>query len=918
MVRLIATAGLASLIATIPLTSAAPSREGTQQYCSVIYTEPPTHCRPIPGTFLAFSSKVSKPDHSGSRPLEDAVGALVVLQDQYFQPDYATWPSAIDWTGAFAGTVVAGMLTTLSKAIDTVDLDGINDWRVKENLISSFYAQLVGSYFGQDVLSIRGQAYDDILWVALGWIEAIKFVRTHSTLHYPGAHAHDPSSSGGLKDIIDSMPWQGYNWFSSFAHRSRIFWNLGSRGWETRFCNGGMVWNPRLNPYKNAITNELWVSASISMYEHFPGDNFTAPWLANAAFPDNDPAHLEAAMQGYKWLKDVNMTNDRGLFVDGYHIDRSKPGNTKCDVRDEMVYTYNQGVLLTGQRGLWAVSGSVSYLEDGHLLIQSVIEATGWNLKNNRPVDDLSHVPRGRLPPWHGLGRGGIMEEQCDASGTCSQDGQTFKGVFFHHFTTFCAPLDSLRVEKGMAMDVHGYRRVQAAHATACRSYLGWVKHNALAALDTRDEAGRFGMWWGAGLFDAIVTLDNDGIDHNAENTTDYRNQGTPDDDTWGGRHRWLPGTGHWTVLEPESDQQVLGSIHEARAQGSEARSQRQDPNELFDIDSNGKYATSHESSLQVVMVDLSTALASELRLLTCHSCGLPTRVRGEQLAVLIGLSIRSGGQFGINDAAKPDRGGHSRWEQARQRGCAFARTSNGELVLGMASNEEHGRARYKKASFIVRYKPSISEEKHQTTAQEPLFFTSSFTLQHSSTKSDISLRTSHSSNKPETLYASPISIMGLIGLVIRSLTSNPDKAHYHTTQTTGGCCRQRAQPAYVVQPQPLALNANYMYTPTGRPSCHQRKMERRAQRKMQRDERCMLRAERRAGRRGAGVTLAKTGMQKVGITGGQTRDAHQDGYETGMINQQQRMVQGTRGLDEEIAPLKEDAPPAYHEVEKK
>ncbi|KAJ4263618.1 hypothetical protein NW762_006441 [Fusarium torreyae] len=578
--------GIASLLTTVQLISAAPSREAAQQnYCPVIYTEPPTNCRPLPETFLAFSSKASRPDPAETQVLEDAVSALSALQDQFFEPDYATWPSAIDWTAAVAGTVIAGMLTTLSKSIDTVDLAGIDDWRVKENIISTFYAQLVGSYFGQDVLSIRGQAYDDILWVALGWIEAIKFVRTHGDLHYPEIKSDGVATSNGLRDIIDAMPWQGYNWFSSFAHRSRIFWNLGSRGWETKFCDGGMVWNPRLNPYKNAITNELWVSASISMYEHFPGDNFTAPWLANAAFPDNDPAHLEAAIQGYKWLIDVNMTNARGLFVDGYHIDRSKPGNTKCDMRDEMVYTYNQGVLLTGQRGLWAVSGSASYLEDGHILIQSVIEASGWSLKDNKPVDDLKRVHPGQLPPWRGLGRGGIMEEQCDASGTCSQDGQTFKGVFFHHFTAFCNPLQPLRVEKHKIVDVRGYRRVKAAHTAACQSYLRWVKHNALAALETRDEAGLFGMWWGAGVFDAIVTLDNDGIDHDAENATDYRNQGTPDDDTWGGRHRWLPGTGRWSPLESNPEQQVMNNVKDTILPRNGERSprrvgsQRQDPN---------------------------------------------------------------------------------------------------------------------------------------------------------------------------------------------------------------------------------------------------------------------------------------------------------------------------------------------------
>ncbi|KAK7431243.1 hypothetical protein QQZ08_002284 [Neonectria magnoliae] len=585
MARLSVVAGLISLL-TPHIVFAAPTHGSPQQYCPIFYTEPPRDCKALPETFLAFSAKAPEHPYVDSHVLDYAVEALAVLQDQYFQPDYATWPSAIDWTAAVAGTVIAGMLTTLSKSLASIELTSGTDWKAKENLISSYYAQLVGSYFGQDVLSIRGQAYDDILWVALGWVEAIKFVTTHTDLHYPRSESNEVGPGSGLRGVMESLPWHGHNWYSSFAHRSRIFWNLGAHGWETKFCNGGMVWNPRLNPYKNAITNELWISASISMYRHFPGDNFTAPWLATSGFPENDPAHLESAIEGYKWLMDINMTNHRGLFVDGYHIDRRRPGNTKCDQRDEMVYTYNQGVLLTGQRGLWTVSGSASFLEEGHVLIQSVIEATGWSLKENKAVDDLKSVPSGRLPPWRGLGRGGIIEEQCDASGTCSQDGQTFKGIFFHHLTAFCAPLDPVRVADDMTVDRRGYRRVKAAHTTACNLYVGWIKHNALAALGTRDDAGRFGMWWGAGIFDAVVTLDNDGINHGAENTTDYRNQGTPEDDTWGGTHRWLPGTGRWNVLKPGSDQKVLGGFKEThqdardRRPSGEARKNQQDPNE--------------------------------------------------------------------------------------------------------------------------------------------------------------------------------------------------------------------------------------------------------------------------------------------------------------------------------------------------
>lgn len=369
-------------------------------------------------------------------------------------------------------------------------------------------------------------------------------------------------------------PWHGQYWAPSFAHRARIFWELGSKGWDTNLCDGGMNWNPRLEPYKNAITNELWIAASISMYLWFPGDNNTTPWISNRSGvkATREPKYLAAAIEGYKWLTGVNMTNNAGLYVDGYHVDRSKQGNTKCDQRSEAVFTYNQGVLLTGQRGLWAATGSASYLEDGHRLIQAVVKASGWDLQLDRPIDDLSDLPPGYLPPWHGLGRGGVVEESCDASATCSQDGQTFKGIFFHHFVAFCQPLDPAIVEPGMVDNAEAYDQIYTAHASACQAYLAWVEHNAKSALLTRDREGRFGTWWGAGVFRyTMPTMETDGITHDAPNVTDYRNYGLPHDGVWANGNPdkvWAPNgeaqknhTRSYVLVDSQEQpgQQVLG-----------------------------------------------------------------------------------------------------------------------------------------------------------------------------------------------------------------------------------------------------------------------------------------------------------------------------------------------------------------------
>ncbi|KAI0443214.1 glycosyl hydrolase family 76-domain-containing protein [Xylaria telfairii] len=492
----------------------------------------------------------------------DLLNALNVTQSEYFSPWVGTWPDAIDWTAAVIGTHVSGATRSISE--DLVFLhskwDSGSDWRRASNLIDNYFAQTIAYYFGQDALAIRGEAYDDILWVVLGWLETIRFVNTHNDLYYVPAKSDLSEATPGVTDeifksctMIPNQPYHGDIWIPSFAHRARVFWDLASHGWDTKLCKGGMVWNPKLLPYKNAITNELFIAASISMYLYFPGDDNESPFYNhtdrfNPKDPDldvysgpRDAKYLKAAVEGYHWLRSSNMTNDQGLIVDGFHISGyldENNNNTRCDARDEMVYSYNQGVILTGQRGLWDATGASSFLSDGHELIQNVIKATGYDLVKDRPMDDLRHAKAGVLPRWHGLGRLGIMEERLDASGSGSQDLQAFKGIFFHHLTAFCAPLEPAPPESGLRVHLHAFEALQKSHDDACRAYSGWLQHNVHAAMGTQDAAGRFGQWWTAGLLtgDWIgpwPTLANDGIADNQENATDYRNYGVPTDTTW-------------------------------------------------------------------------------------------------------------------------------------------------------------------------------------------------------------------------------------------------------------------------------------------------------------------------------------------------------------------------------------------------
>lgn len=466
------------------------------------------------------------------------VNALDVMQEQYFELWQGTWPTSIDWTAAVLGSHVSATLGTLSAAVEYVvvpETSLSNANAAHENLINEYFSQLIGSYFGQEAFRLRNEAYDDMLWVVLSWLDSIKFIQMHSDLHYQ--EPRRPSTGANSKR---HSAWYGKQWIPSFAHRARLFWDLASKGWNTTLCGGGMIWSPWLLPYKNAITNELFITASISMYLYFPGDDNTSPFAASAEIPvvgPRDPKYLQAAIDGYKWLSDSNMKNDQGLYVDGYHISGWKPhqndseGHTTCDERNEMVYTYNQGVLLSGQRGLWEATGSVSYLEDGHKLVSDVINATGYNLKHDRIYDNDDRDFYPHLAKWHGMGRLGIMEEACDAFAYCSQNGQTFKGIFFHHLSLFCAALPPHTLEPGETFDVREFQEVQEWHAQNCARYGKWIKRNAEAAMSTRDDKGRFGEWWGApvgkepGDSSPNVELPDQAID--------YRNEGVPDDATW-------------------------------------------------------------------------------------------------------------------------------------------------------------------------------------------------------------------------------------------------------------------------------------------------------------------------------------------------------------------------------------------------
>lgn len=164
------------------------------------------------------------------------------------------YPSAIQWTS----TVLA---TTL---IDYSGLTGDHQ----------YFPNFIEFFSKQPVLHLRFQKYDDKLWVALTYLRGAKY-----------AAIHDPK------------------WIKPFLKRAQSFYKMAMSGWDNTSCGGGMVWGQG-SKYKNAVTTELWITASMCMYEVFKEENM-----------------LHAAIRGWVWFRMSGMINEEGLVNDGLDND---------------------------------------------------------------------------------------------------------------------------------------------------------------------------------------------------------------------------------------------------------------------------------------------------------------------------------------------------------------------------------------------------------------------------------------------------------------------------------------------------------------------------------------------------------------------------------------------------------------------
>eukprot|EP01126_Amoeba_proteus_P022678 TRINITY_DN2286_c0_g1_i1.p1 TRINITY_DN2286_c0_g1~~TRINITY_DN2286_c0_g1_i1.p1 ORF type:complete len:353 (-),score=37.26 TRINITY_DN2286_c0_g1_i1:242-1300(-) len=247
--------------------------------------------------------------------------------------------------------------------------------------------------------NVEGTFNGELLWQSGNTIETISnaMILSNSTtwaLILSNTYQKTPVV---VDTCFDDHQWWLLGWIKAYqATKNQLYLQraasafdfVANNGW-TPLCGGGVLWCPSpATPYKNAITNELFITSAMSLHQY----------SSLLGRPTN--YYLNWAIKGWNWFQSSGMLNGVSLINDGL--------DGVCKNNQGVTWTYNQGVLLTGLGMLAKAKNDKSYI----LTAENIINAV------------LNHLT---LPS-------GILHEPCDQ---CSGDSYIFKGIFLRHLGYF-------------------------------------------------------------------------------------------------------------------------------------------------------------------------------------------------------------------------------------------------------------------------------------------------------------------------------------------------------------------------------------------------------------------------------------------------------------------------------------------------
>ncbi|HUS67958.1 MAG TPA: glycoside hydrolase family 76 protein [Kofleriaceae bacterium] len=200
-----------------------------------------------------------------------------------------------------------------------------------------------------------------------------------------------------INELYDDEGWWALTWMKAYdmtgdarylAMSEVIFEDIAG-GWDDE-CGGGVWWS-KDRDYKNAITNELFLTIAARLYVR-----------------TEKAEYLDWAEQEWAWFEASGMLNGDGLINDGL--------DDACANNGQTTWTYNQGVVLGGLVALAEANGDESLVEVAEAIADAAIAA------------ELL------------VGEDGVLVEPCEPD--CGGDGPQFKGVFMRNLSALRVALE--------------------------------------------------------------------------------------------------------------------------------------------------------------------------------------------------------------------------------------------------------------------------------------------------------------------------------------------------------------------------------------------------------------------------------------------------------------------------------------------
>ena len=172
-------------------------------------------------------------------------------------------------------------------------------------------------------------------------------------------------SKGGptITGYYDDEEWWAMGWLraweltgnASYVERTDTILNhMTDASWNESSCGGGFMWQGYLygsksygNPYKGAITNELFLLLSAKMAVLGP--------------PGNRSHYAEWATKAWSWFKSSGLIGEKGMVNDG--LDSFTGHLEICRNNNQTAFTYNQGVIVGALGYLYELTGRDDLLQ---------------------------------------------------------------------------------------------------------------------------------------------------------------------------------------------------------------------------------------------------------------------------------------------------------------------------------------------------------------------------------------------------------------------------------------------------------------------------------------------------------------------------------------------------------------------------